>query len=439
LEIFVVDLFGVLREMSSARYSDVRFIRQKVVEIALRGESADVFEQKLERVACRAISKGYGVAGTNNLDSKNLKDISKLALRQAQISEAEIELLPVQAEKGEKTHSVKKEFEVDVILDFLKNIRDEARDALGNFYSRCEVIASYNFTDSTFISSEGTNIVEKTPLVDVFIYLVARGLSEGFASKSVGGRGGLEIIEEENWSAILEDLTTRAVEATKAGVMSSGKEKKFDVILDNEGTGALAHEVAHMLEADIYQAKLFHDLSFEESLKIVDDPSMEKGYGSFYWDDEGVLGGSKILLCEEGVKLLHTRLTAKGGGKAGNAHGVFHMPRPLMSNVYVKPSDWKMDEILEETQFGIYCRGIIRAESIVSEGKFELSPEIGYVVKGGEIKQPVKHFNITGYIRKLIHNIDAVGRNFQMRPNIEKGFPISEGGPHIRISSIHCI
>mgnify|MGYP005848877399 FL=1 len=434
-----MNLFSVLREMSSAKYSDVRFIRQKVVEVALRGESADVFEQKLESIACRAISKGYGVASTNNLDSKNLKYISKLALKQAQISEAEIELLPVEAEKGEKVYSGKKEFEVEAILDFLKNVRDEARDALGNFYSRSEVIASYNLTDSTFISSEGTNIVEKTPLVDVFVYLVARGLSEGFASKSVGGRGGWEIIEEENWSTILEDLTTRAIEATKVGVMSSGKEKKFDVILDNEGTGALAHEIAHMLEADIYHAKFFHDLNFEEPLKIVDDPSMEKGYGSFYWDDEGVLGGSKILLCEEGVKLLHTRLTAKGEERSGNAHGVFHTPRPLMSNVYVKPSDWKVDEILEETRFGIYSRGLIRAESVVSEGRFELSPEMGYIVEGGEIKKTVKQFRIVLDVREVIPNLDAVGKDFRMRPNIEKGFSISEGGPHVRISNIRCV
>lgn len=435
----MVDLFAVLREMSSAKYSDVRLVRQKMVEVALRGESADVFERKEERIACRAISKGYGVASTNNLDSEDLKEVSRLALKQAELSELKNELLPVEAGKGEKVYYEKKEFEVEDVLEFLKNIRDEAREALGNFYSRSEIIASYTFTDSTFINSEDANIVGKAPLVDVFIYLVARGMSEGFASKSVGGRGGFEIIEEEDWSAILEDLAMRTIQSTEAKVMVLGKEKKFDVILDNEGTGALAHEIAHMLEADIHQAKLFYNLKFEEPIKIIDDPSMERGYGSFYWDDEGVLGGSKILLCEEGVELLHTRLTAKGEERAGNAHGVFCMPRPLMSNVYVKPSDWRVNEILEETKFGIYSRGIIRAESVVSEGRFELSPEIGYIVERGEIRQPVKHFRITGNIRNVISNIDAVGRDFQMRPNIEKGFSISEGGPHIRVSNIHCI
>jgi TldD protein len=435
----MVDLFDILKEMSPAKYSDARFVKQEVVEVALRGESADVFRQNSERVACRAISKGYGVASTNNLDSKSLKDVSKLALRQAEISEAEIELLPAKTERGEKIYSGKKGFEVEEVSEFLKNIRDEARHALGNFYSRSEIIASYSFTDSTFMSSEGTSIVEKAPLVDVFVYLVAKGLSEGVASKSVGGRGSFEIIEEEDWSTILEGLTKRAIESTEAGVMVPvEKGKKFNVVLDNDGTGALAHEIAHMLEADIYQEKIFRNLKFEEPLEVVDDPSLENGYGSFYWDDEGVLGGPKILLSEKGVRLLHTRLTAKGEERAGNAHGVFHMPRPLMSNVYVKPSDWKVDEILQETRFGVYSRGIIRAESVVSEGRFELSPEIGYFVEKGEIKQPIKHLRIIGDVRRAIPSTDAIGKDFQMRPNIEKGFSISEGGPHIRIFNIHC-
>lgn len=436
----MVDLFNILGEMSSAKYSDARLIRQEVVEVALRGESADVYKQHSERVVCRAVSNGYGVASTNILDSKSLKEVPKLALRQAEISEAELELLPIEAEKGEKVFPWKKEFEVEEVLKFLKGIKEEARDALGNFYSRSEIIASYSFTESTFTSSDGSNIVEKTPLIDVFVYLVTKSLSEGFASKGVGGRGGFEVIEALNWGEILEDLTMRAIESSEAGILvSSAKGRSFNVILDNDGTGALAHEIAHMLEADIFQEKLFRDLKFEEPLEVVDDPSLEKGYGSFHWDDEGVLGSPKILLSEKGVELLHTRLTAKGKEKAGNAHGVIHMPRPLMSNIYVKPSDWRIEEILEETKFGIYSKGVIRAESVVSEGRFELSPEIGYIVEKGEVKQPVKHLRIIGNVKKLIPNVNAIGKDFQMRPNIEKGFSISEGGPHTRISNIQCI
>ncbi|MGQ9721050.1 MAG: TldD/PmbA family protein [Candidatus Jordarchaeum sp.] len=436
----MIDMHGILGEMSSARYCDVRLIRQEVAEVAFRGESADVFKHKSERVVCRAVSKGYGIASTNSHDIKSLKEVSELALKQAEMSESKIELLPLVAEKGEKIFSGKKEFEVESVLEFLKNMKDEVKDSLGNFYSRAEIIASYSFTDYHFVSSEGADITEKVPLVDVFVYVVAKGLSEGFSSKGIGGRGGFEIIEAENWNDIIEDLTMRAVESTEAGVLASkGAGTKFNIVLDNDGTGALAHEIAHMLEADIYQEKNFPKLSFEEPLELVDDPSLENGYGSFHWDDEGVQGSQKILLSEKGVQLLHTRLTAKGEDKPGNAHGVFHMPRPLMSNIYIKPSDWSIEEILEENRFGIYTKGVVRAESTVSEGRFELSPEIGYIVEKGVAKQPIKHLRIIGEIKKIIPNIDAIGKDFQLRPNIEKGFSISEGGPHIRISNIHCI
>nr|MDO8075715.1 TldD/PmbA family protein [Candidatus Freyarchaeota archaeon] len=436
----MVDLLGLLKKMSTARYSDVRLIRQKLVEVALREKSADVFKQSQERVVCRAVSRGYGVASTNNLDAKSLEDISKLALKQARLSEAELDLLPVEAEKGERTFPQKKIFEVEEVLDFLKKLKDEVRDALGKFYSRSEFIASYSFTDSTLITSEGTHVVEKTPLVDIFIYLVAKDAAEGVASKGIGGRGGFEVIEENNWREILGDLTRRAIDATQAGLMvSMGEAKKYTVILDNDCTGALAHEAAHMLEADIFQKKNFQGLKFEEPLEVVDNPTLRSGYGSFHWDDEGVPAKPKVLLCEEGLELLHTRLTARPGQRAGNAHGVLHMPRPLMSNVYIRPHDWQVNEILEETRFGIYARGILKAESVVAEGRFELSPEIGYVVERGEIKQPIKHLRIVGNIKKAVNNMDALGKDFRIRPNIEKGFPVSEGGPHTRIRDMRCI
>ncbi len=435
----MIDIYGVLGEMSSAKYSDVRLVRQEVVEVAFRGDSADVFKNKSERVVCRAASKGYGVASANLQDANSLKELAKLALKQAEICDAKIELLPLKAEKGEKSFPVKKEFEVDKAIEFLKNIRDEVKYSLGNFYSRTEIVASYSFTDYHFVSSEGADIVERYPLVDVFLYVVARGLSEGFASKGIGGRGGFEIVEAPNWYEIVEDLTTRAVESTQAGVLSKGAATKFNIVLDNEGAGALAHEIAHMLEADIYQQRNFHKLGLSEPLGLVDNPSLENGYGSFNWDDEGVRGRPKILLSERGLRLLHTRLTARGEDEPGNAHGVFHMPRPLMSNVYIQPRDWRVEEIFEETRFGIYARGVVRAESNVSSGRIEISPEMGYLVERGVAKQPIKNIRITGEIKKIISGIDAVGKDFRLRPNIEKGFPISEGGPHIRILNIHCI
>ncbi len=114
------------------------------------------------------------------------------------------------------------------------------------------------------------------------------------------------------------------------------------------------------------------------------------------------------------------------------------MPRPMMSNIFFKPSDWRMDEMSEDTRRGIYARGVVRADCDTSDGRFEITPEISYLIERGRIGDPIKH-KIIGNIVDLIQRIDAVGREVYLRPNTEKGFFISEGGPHVRIDGAPCL
>jgi predicted Zn-dependent protease len=47
---------------------------------------------------------------------------------------------------------------------------------------------------------------------------------------------------------------------------------------------------------------------------------------------------------------LHTKLTAKSEKDVlGNAHGILRKPRPMISNIYIAPSDWHEREIFEDT------------------------------------------------------------------------------------------
>ncbi|MCP8308908.1 MAG: hypothetical protein H3Z54_09485, partial [archaeon] len=107
-------------------------------------------------------------------------------------------------------------------------------------------------------------------------------------------------------------------------------------------------------------------------------------------------------------------------------------------NVYIRPSDWSLEEIFEDTRNGIYLRGLVRAEVDTSDGKFELVPEIAYLVHDKQLKTPIKQLKIRDSIRNAIQKVDAIGKLATLRPNVEKGFCISEGGPHIRINDIHC-
>ena len=114
------------------------------------------------------------------------------------------------------------------------------------------------------------------------------------------------------------------------------------------------------------------------------------------------------------------------------------MPRPIVSNVYIGPSDWRLKEIFEDTGNGIYIKGLVRAEIDTSDGKFELIPEIAYLINNKEVGIPIRHLKVIDSMRRAIQRVDAIGKLATLRPNIEKGFFISEGGPHIRINGLFC-
>jgi len=435
-----MEKFSLILEKLPAKYADLRFLRQKLVQVALRTDSSDVVEEDWTRVVCRAVTHGYGVASTGKTDAASVEQAASSALKQSTLCDQRVELLPVHPEKGRVERALKEEFNTQEAGLFLKNLEGEIRSRL-KMHARIELIASHLQTHSVLITSEGTQVEESTPLTDLTIYIVTKGLGEGFASKILGGRGGFEVLKKQPWDDLLENLVRRAKDSTvaKASVTLHFSHPylvgRFRVVLDPEAAGALAHETAHFLEADVYNESFFKGLSHE--FQLVDNPLLEDGYGSFSWDDEGVRARVKNLLGRNEVNLLHTRLTAKSEADAGNAHGIIYKPRPCVSNVYIQPSDWNEEEIFEDTQNGIYAEGLVKAECRLDDGRIEIEPELAYVLKNKEKTTPIKHLRIICSLRD-IERVDAVGKRLSLRPSYEKGFPISEGAPFIRINGAIC-
>ncbi|MDW8033673.1 MAG: TldD/PmbA family protein [Nitrososphaerota archaeon] len=432
--------FSKILDRIPAKYSDIRILKQKFIQVALRTDSSDFLEEEWSRVVCRVVSKGYGTASTDRLDNQSIERVALLALRNARLCSQSVELVDVNPERGFVEHPVIEEFEVENVLSLLKSIDAEIK-IKSKMQVRTELIASHYQIDSTLYTSEGTEVREKTPLTDLTIYVFSKGLFEGFASKIVGGMGGLEVLRNRKWGDIVENLIRRATDSMRAKPSVSlyftypYLTGRFKVILDPEAAGGLAHEIAHFLEADVYQDRFFKGLSY--GIKLIDNPLLEGAYGSFYWDDEGIRSREKTLLGEEGIMLLHTRSTAKKDSDVGNARGILHKPRPMASNVYINPSDWSRDEIFADTRNGIYAEGLIKAQCRVDDGRIEIEPEIAYVLKNKELTTPIKNLKIICNI-KDINRIDAVGSSVQLRPCIEKGLAMSEGAPYLRINGVIC-
>jgi len=314
------------------------------------------------------------------------------------------------------------------------------KEALKSFYGRSELILSSTTTSYSFANTDGTEVSEERCKTELTLCLIARGFTQAFASKVVGGEGGIEALERIDWTSIIDDLARWAVSCLNATPLPPlERGKAFKTILDPEAAGAFAHEVGHLLEGSNGYSMKMRNLDIAEDLRIVDDPRVPGGFGSWTWDAEGVRAQRKILLEKSVVNPLHTRWSAPSGVIPGNAKGYTTPPTPGATNIYVDSSDWRYEEMKEETSEGLLLRGVVRAEVNTVNGCFELIPEVAFRIKDREVKGAVKLNRLAANLLTLLKRVDAIGRTIHLRPSCEKELGMSEGGPFIRINGAPCV
>lgn len=434
-----IDLKGYLDRWQETGYIDLSLHTESSVELALREESCESTHHSESVIVCRAVDRGYGVSSTSELDEQAIRSAMSSAQKMARAQKGAVSLVPVRTERGSWSKKPKRPFDEESAIYFLFYIRKLLKEQLGPLYARSELVLSHSSISSTLVTSEGTEVSQEVAITDIVVYLIVRGFTTAYVSHIAGGAGGLETIESKDWEAIAKQLARRATALLNATLLPPlQRGSHFRAVLNPEATGALVHEVAHLLEGVSPWAKQLQGLDVAEELSIVDDPTLPDCYGSFMWDVEGVRARRKVVLSRYETNPLHTRLTTSDGNKAGNARGYRTTPSPGMSNVYLSPSDWKVDEMIQDMRSGIYVEGVVRAEADVSDGSFELIPEAAYLVENKELKKPIKRLRLRGNLSTLLKRVDAIGRVVQLRPNLEKGSRISEGGPFIRINGVQC-
>lgn len=442
------------------RYVDLRLLKNFDLRVGLRSYSSDISENSSNQVIIRVLyDKGWGIASADISDDifgKKMWDVAEKALQQAKVSssvstrQTEIELAETKVINDHFRHPIEKDLRTmptSETLDLLKSLNDIAKENLKNDFAWTETVIDYSIIQSDFSNTEGTNIIEIVPNIDLTLYIVAKRLGYEVASDIIGGTGGFEIFQNvnlENWANVISERAKYMLLAENPPL--EVKTKKVPVIFDPCTAGAFIHEcVGHQAEADvilesgsIFSKKLGCQVA-EEEVTVIDDPLFLGGYGSYKYDDEGV-SAKKTLIIENGRlnSLLHTRWTSKefGHEPTGNAHGIFHVPRSLISNLYVKPVDWSLEEMVEDIDLGVYAVGLQRGVAESFAGRFEIIPETAFLITQRRILIPIKNIRIRGFMLKALTSIDAIGKDFRLTPSLEKGFCISNGAPHIRVQNL---
>jgi len=418
-------MYVALERLKEADYGEVRFVRVTSQDIYVKdGRVESVSENVEEGIGIRAVVKGaIGFASTNIL---RLDDVIKTAERSLKYAKASASVLskprPFLSEpkhEGEYSTPIKVDpfsVSLDGKLDLLMRVD-------GILGKDPNVVLRYSYLhfrkiEKFFINSEGS-VLRQTIYLSGGGYTAFALIDGVLAQRSYpaphGGnhlQAGWEFIEEMDLPSQAERIREEAVMFAKAKPLSS--EMETTLVLGTHQMILQIHEsVGHPLELDRaigYEAS-YAGTSFARIealgklrygsplMNIVADATLERGTGTFGWDDEGV-EAQRVPLIREGILVgyLSSRDSAwaigsKRSGGMARSSGFNRMPMVRMTNVILLPGEdgITLDDLIADVKDGIFM-DFNRSWSIDQRRlNFQFSTEVAYRIRNGKLAEPLRN------------------------------------------------
>lgn len=451
----LINIISYASQKLGAEYVEIRAQKLSKTMLTLKDGNVEAAKQGIENgAALRVLTKGaWGFASVGTLDTESLKEAVSDACKMAKTASSKLKN-PI---KLAKTKAVE-----DKII--AKPRKDPSKvsveDKINMTLAMSKVILNYDnrlkgctidYMDLTgknyFINNEGTYIEQDKLYVWSRITATAKETDIfTFSREEIGSTAGYEVFDVETPEVVGERTAKRAIEQLKAKTPKGGT---IPVILGPNVVGVFVHEAfGHLAEADlilsgsILSDKLGKKIA-SETVTFYDDGTINGAFGSFKYDDEGVLA-QKTLLVKDGVVvgLMHNRETAHklNSKPTGNARAEDFRVEPIirMRNTFMEPKDHSFEELIEDIKNGYYFKSF-RGGQANLDGTFQVGIQEAYEIVKGELAKPIRNASISGNTLETLLKIDAVGKDFELWPGrCGKGQTAftCDGGPHIRVREV---
>ena len=264
-----------------------------------------------------------------------------------------------------------------------------------------------------------------------------------------GRRMGLEMFETIKPENVGIHAARQAVTMAGAGYCPAGV---MPVAIDNGFGGVIFHEACgHSLEASSvaygnsqFTGKLGQQIA-NEKVTAIDDGTIPNAWGSINIDDEGTPAQKNVLI-ENGI--LKSYMIDKFNGRrmgmasTGNSRrqSYGYTPTSRMTNTYIAAGTDKNEDIIASIEYGLYAKEMGGGSVNPVTGEFNFAVSEGYMVRNGQICEPVRGASLVGKGSEIIMNIDMVGTDMEMGQGMcgssSGSVPTNVGQPLIRVSSI---
>ena len=363
--------------------------------------------------------------------------ITPIALRGNGTAESRAKILPESVPKVRKVELLQK-------TDAAAREQDSAITQVTVRYSEGRRKVLVANTDGVFEADDQT----RTLLSVNCVACGDQGLQTG--RETVGYTVGFELFDDHDVESMAQRAARRAITKLAARPAPSGQ---LPVVIERGGGGVLFHEACgHGLEADLVNkgASVFRDrigeLVAAPSVTLVDDGTMGVEWGTVAIDDEGCPTQKNVLI-EDGVltDYMWDHLRSRSAGRPASGNGrrqsYQHLPMVRMTNTYVTNGDVEPQDIISDTQNGIYVAQLGGGQVNTATGDFVFGMTEAYLIENGEITAPLREGNLIGNGPDVLQNIEVVGNDFAMgSPGTcgkdGQGVPVGDGQPTLRVAAL---
>ncbi len=288
------------------------------------------------------------------------------------------------------------------------------------------------------------------PLVQlrISVQIEENGRTEA-GSSALGGRTTYaDIIADVHWKHHVGVALSAANNMLNAVPCPSGE---MPVVLGPGWAGVLLHEaIGHPLEGDANAEKTsnFHNkmgqMVAAKGVTIVDSGMDQNARGALNFDDEGT-ATEKTTLIEDGklVGLMHDRISARKLGAVSTGSGRrenFRFPvLPRMRNTYLENGQMTPEDIISQTQNGVYITDFSGGSVQSATGQFVFNAKFAFLIENGKLTKPLKGATLMGDPYKALMHMDMIGNDLAYDAGVGmcgkqgQSLPVNLGQPTLRL------
>jgi TldD protein len=418
---------GRIEQMSTSRSrgAGIRVIKGETTGFAHTADLSEAGLLAAARAAAEAASQGTGGVRVVALESQVRRVVS-----------------PVEVDPSSIAKTAK--------VDLLRRVDDAARSAGAAI---AQVAAGYSDGRSKILVANSDGLLAEDERVRSLLRVSAvangdTGMQTGF--DSLGHTMGFELFDKVSVEDVARTAAQRALTKLKARPAPSGT---MSVVIKAGSGGVLFHEACgHGLEADlvakgasVYQGKVGEQVA-SPLVTLVDDGTMTHEWGAIAIDDEGHPSQYNVLI-ENGVltdymwDYLRSRKEGRRPSGNGRRQSYQHLPMVRMTNTYVLNGVEDPEDIIRDTQSGVYVAHLGGGSVNTATGDFVFGMTEAYLIENGEITEPLREGNLIGNGPQVLRDIDRLGNDFAMgNPGTcgkdGQGVPVGDGQPTLRVKAL---